>query len=127
MNELNLKFHYQTIQTIEDGKEEFSIHEAYSYVDGGLYMVNPIPTYHIADTKQELKELAAMIEHDVEAYGVVNADDIGVEFERYFDYTEHPIIELSYEDELPELLDEVAYNDKEDNVVDLVDFIKKNR
>lgn len=127
MNELNLKFHYQTVRSFDEDREEFSVHEAYSYETGGLYMINPIPAYHVAETKQELKELSSMIEHDLDAYGVVNAEDIGVEFERYFDYTEQPSLELSYEDELPELLDEVSHDDKEDKVLDLVDFIKKNR
>lgn len=127
MNELNLKFHYQTVRSIEADKEELSVHEAYSYEAGGLYMVNPIPTYYVAETKQELQELSSMIDHDIDAYGVVDAEEIGIEFERYFDYTEQPLLELSYEDELPEVLDELSHNDKDDNVVDLVDFIKKNK
>ena len=127
MTELNIKCHYQMVRNTNNEMDEVTVHEAYS-TDTGLYMICPTPVYVAGESKEDIEELTSMIDTDIEKYGVVDYDDITIYFDKYIDYTCLDEVELtiepSYEDE-QHIEDD--YTDSEGKILDLVQFIEKNK
>ena len=135
MTELNLKCHYQMVLADTSHGEEFTVHEAFSTDKGELYMICPVPVYIMGDSKEDISELACMVEKDIERYPLVNITDIQHALDRYIDYTNEPI-EVIFEPDFSDdnlLLDsddnilDDGYDDSDDKVLDLVEFMNKRR
>lgn len=112
---LKMKCHYQMVKTI-DKANPFKIFEAYSF---GKYleMVNPTPVLVIGQTPEELTDLSAAINRDIEVYGTVGWPEAKRAMDKYTNYVVAPTFD-DVDDE-----EEYEYND---NVVDIVDFMKRN-
>jgi hypothetical protein len=130
MTELNLRCHYQMVRHKSMYGEEYTVHEAFSFQSGGLYMVSPIPVYIAGETVEEVLELASMLEKaEIEKYGIVDIDDISDKIDKYIDYTTvHITVEPDYSTENLDDSDlpEEDYYTEEDKVLDLVEYMKRN-
>lgn len=131
MTELNLRCHYQTVKSITEFGEEYTLHEAFSTDKGDLYMICPVPVYIAGESLEELLEIASHSKKDIDAYGVRDMNDITHQFEKYAEYTA-----ISYEAtpdystenvEDEEVIEEDDYHDADDKVLDLVEYIAKNK
>lgn len=134
MSELNLKCHFQMVRNKTQYGEEFTVHEAFSTDKGVLYMISPVPVYVVGDSKEDIADLASMIEKDIEAHGTLEMPAIQAQFDRYLEYTQvsfKPIEPDFSEDNLmnpeEELIEHEDFHDKEGNVLDLVQFMNKRR
>lgn len=128
MSELNLWCHYQMVKYNYGGTEEFCVHEAFSFEKGGLYMLNPVPVYVAGETIEDVMDIASALEKkEIEKHGVVDAEDAQRFFDRYVEETTiHVTVEPDYRDDVEPEDDEPAYRDR-GNVIDLVDFFKRNK
>jgi hypothetical protein len=113
-----ITFHYQWVKTYTKGKERLTCHEAYS-TPSGLLAVNPVPIQHNADY-----DTYKMTDTDLKHYGVVEFKAIKDCIERYADEIEVPTIK--YPDYYSEDIEDDGYDSK-GRVIDLVDYIKRNR
>lgn len=125
MTEKNLKFHYQTIKS-DNTNDSFTVHEAFSTLDGDLYMINPFPVFVVGDSNQEVAELLEQIEKDLDAYGVVEWTDVQKNIDKYIDYSAVEHVDYS-EDDLDEDEMEEDFYDTKGNVIAIDDYIKRNK
>lgn len=129
MSELNLHCHYQMIRN----GTEFTVHEAFSTDKGVLHMIDPIPVFVVGDSEEDVSELASMIKEDVKRYPLVDLDTVQVAMARYLDHTNLPIdVVMDYSednvtvDDEDEAIDD-GYDEGNDKVLDLCEYIKRNK
>lgn len=131
MNEMNLKCHYQMVKTTNvDGSVEYTVHEAFSTDEGGLYMISPVPVYIVGDSKVEISELTSMIDKDIEQYGTADMAVIQPQFDMWSEYTDTPILKFDDDEEAlnpEEEFIEKDFYDENDKVLDLCDYMKRKR
>lgn len=118
----NLVFHYQTV--IHNIKDGIYLHEAFSTRTGELYSVNPVPVEGNGDNEQEVDESLRAMETDSTRYKPVKASKITKEMMRWKEEVELTPTVPHYDDE-EELEDD--YYDSEGEVLDLVDYMKRNK
>jgi len=118
-----LTFHYQWVQTGKGSKARYTCHEAYSSKDG-LYALNPIPS------EPDDPDMEAAMETDLEKYGVVDFKAIRPLIDRYTEDMEMPLFAEAtypyYEDVEDIIIEDDGYDHK-GNIIDLVDYMKRNR
>lgn len=120
----SLIFHYQPV--LHNSKDGIFLHEAFSTRMGILYSVNPSPVEINGDTEEEVEEVCRTMESDSSKYKAVRYSKLNKEMDRWVDE-----VEISSETPLPSYEDEEElepdYYGKSGEVLDLVDYINKNK
>ncbi len=120
----NLVYHYQPV--FYNKKDGIYLHEAFSTRLGELYSVNPVPVEINGDTEEEVEEILKAMEVDSTKYRQVKVSDIVKEMERWVDE-----VDISTETVIPHFEDEeeleLDYYDDKGEVIDICDYIEKNR
>lgn len=133
MTELNLKCHFQMVRSETQYGEEFTVHEAFSTDRGELYMICPTPVYVVGESKEDIKELTAMIDKDVVQYGIIDITKVQSQFDKYAEYTTLPLEEELQGDIFDMMNEEESFvvddnfHDANGNVLDLLQFMKKRK
>lgn len=122
----NLIYHYQSV--IHNVKDNIYLHEAFSTRQGQLYMVNPVPTEVFAESEEEMEIALKVMEADRSRYKPIHISSIIRQMELWTDEvdTDYEFVEPLYEDEEDLSLDD-DYVDNSGEVIDLVDYINRNK
>lgn len=126
----DIKFHFQMVRLRDKDEVQITVHEAFSLVSGGLYMVNNVPIIITGETPDDIKELVETIDSDLEKYGIVDYEDIQAELERFDDYNPgNTDIDFDADFNFDENGEEATILPEfpDGKVLDLVDFMNKRK
>lgn len=122
-------FHYQQIKHTDDKHDPYKVHEAYS-LGGSVIMINPKPMQLVAPSKEELEELARMVEKDIMRYGVLTLKEAQIPMRAFEDFMSSGETQqiIKYEDAEVDDEDEIEdFYDENDRVIPIDEYMKRNR